>query len=100
MDLPNPAPDSSRIRRPRLRLSVRALMLLVLICGAGMGWFAWKTRRVNAQRMSVTAIRQWNGVAAYDYQWSDGREIPFARPTGPAWLRRRLGDQFFHEVAF
>ncbi len=61
-------------------------MLLVLACGL---WMGWRVNRANDQRRAVAAIRQAGGGVNYDHK---------GRPRAPAWLRKRLGDEFFQEV--
>ena len=41
------------------------------------------------QRRAVAAIRRAGGGVGYDHK---------GRPWAPAWLRKRLGDEFFQEV--
>ncbi len=79
-------------------MSVRALMVLVLIIGGGLGWVLYRAR---LQRDAVAAIRRVGGEAAYSWQWSHGRPIsPPPRPPWPAWLRRILGPDFLDTVTF
>ena len=50
---------------------------------------AWRVNRANDQRRAVAAIRRAGGGVGYDHK---------GRPWAPAWLRKRLGDEFFQEV--
>src|SRR5262245_3580204 len=78
--------------RRRLRFSVRALMVLVLIIGGGLGWVI---HRARVQRDAVATIRRAGGDVAYSWQWSGGRPVfPRSKPPGPDWLRRILGPDF------
>jgi internalin A len=70
-------------------LSLRSAMLLVLACGLLSGWMGWRVNRANDQRRAVAAIRRAGGGVGYDHK---------GRPWAPAWLRKRLGDEFFQEV--
>ena len=49
----------------------------------------WRINRANDQRRAVAAIRRAGGGVGYDHK---------GRPWAPAWLRKRLGDEFFQEV--
>ncbi len=44
--------------RARSRLSVRALMVLVLVCG---GWLGWVVHRARVQKDAVAAIERAGG---------------------------------------
>ena len=99
---PAPPPPAPRRRRSRLALSLRATMLLVLLLAVPM---AWKVNRARAQRRAVAEILRVGGKVYYDYQYSgDVRQYSGAdfnlrgKPSGPAWLRSRLGDEYFGEV--
>jgi hypothetical protein len=74
--------------RHRLRLSVRAMMLLVLFFGGGLGWII---HRAKLQRDAVAAIRHAGGYVAYDWE----------HVHRPSWLEKlvdgtdqRLGVSF------
>jgi internalin A len=93
----HPSPKSWR---HRLRLSVRALMVLVLITGAGLGWVI---HRARVQREAVAAIRKAGGQVAYNWEWKNGHWVlrggkPLT-PNAPRWLVHTLGIDFFGHVA-
>ncbi len=87
-------------RRRGLRFSLRALMLLVLVVGAVLGW---RANRAHHQKRAVEAIKALNGTVQYDFEYAFDRPInpgsprPTA-PDGPAWLRKLIGDEYFQEV--
>ena len=66
--------------RRRLRLSVRGLLLLVLACGGGLGWFE---HRAKVQRDSVAAIEAVKARVGYDLE-TDKNGVPTNRWT--RWL--------------
>jgi hypothetical protein len=90
-------------RKPRLRVSIRVMMLLVLVVGGVLGW---KINRTRTQRLAAEAIKAADGDLFYDYAFSgemakafDWAKIDFtAEPWAPRWLRKRIGDEFFREV--
>jgi hypothetical protein len=51
--------------RRHLRFSVRGLIGLVLVIGAGLGWIV---RQAHIQRDAVAAIKKADGVVRYDWQ--------------------------------
>ena len=52
-------------RLPRLRVSLRALMIIVLVLGCGLGWVV---RRAHVQRDAVAAIERCGGRVWYDWE--------------------------------
>lgn len=77
-------------RRRRFAISLRASMLLILLVALLIGW---KVDRAHMQRRLVAAIRAADGEVEYDFQ-SAGAAVP----SGPIWLRRLVGDEYFQEV--
>ena len=87
-------------QRLPLRISVRALMILVLIHGAVLGWVVY---RAHAQRDAVIAIRSCGGQVTYDWQLKrlpngNAQLDPAGRPKAPKWLLDYLGYDFFGHV--
>jgi len=86
-------------RRFRVRISVRALMALVMVIGAGLGWYI---HQIREQRLAVQAIRARGGIIEYDYQYDAVRDrrLPNGKSWCPVWLQHVVGDDdFFHHVA-
>jgi hypothetical protein len=73
----------SRSWRRFLRFSVRGLIVLVLVVGAGLGWIV---REAHIQRDAVAAITTIGGEVNYDWEWCDGAPVPGAQPSAPRWL--------------
>ncbi len=99
---------ASHTWRRCLRFSVRGLMLLTLVIGAGMGWVV---RGARIQREAVAAIERERGDVIYKgehiaqgcYNGRDcGRvshEIPEGVAWAPPWLVDLIGIDYFHHVA-
>ena len=87
-----PSPKSWR---NRLRFSVRGLVGLVLVVGAGLGWIVHKA---HVQRDSVAAIQRAGGTVFYDWQFKDGRDVRNGKPWAPTWLVVRIGADYFQNV--
>ena len=81
--------------RESLRFSVRRLIALVLVIGVGLGMLV---RSARIQREAVAAIEAADGVVNYDWEWSNGRSIPGARPWAPKWLVDLIGVDYFGSV--
>jgi hypothetical protein len=74
-------------------VSLRALMILVLVVAAALGW---RVNRAHTQARAVARIKQAGGLVVYDHQF-DGTS-PYknrSAPRVPAWLRRMVGDEYF-----
>jgi internalin A len=93
-------------RISRLRLSLRALMIIVLALGCGLGWVV---RRAHVQRDAVAAIERCGGRVWYDWEvrrsrvQADGEYIGgISRKKSvsrwPKWLVDRLGPDYFGDV--
>ena len=90
-----PAKPSSRPWRRFLRFSVRGLIVLVLVVGAGLGWIV---RQAHIQRDAVAAIRRAGGEVEYDCYWSNGRRVLGGEPRAPRWLIDLIGGDYFHHI--
>ena len=82
------------------RMSVRALMILVLLLG---GLFGWVVHPAHVQRVAVAAIRHGGGHVSYDWQLKRLRNgvirfDPKGRPKAPKWLIDYLGHDYFGHV--
>ena len=78
----------SQSRWPRIRLSVRGMMLAVLILGGGLGW---TVHRAHVQRDAVAAIKRGGGRVEFDWQYLNGKYLRDATPPGPRWLAAAIG---------
>ncbi len=85
----------SRSSRRYLRFSVRGLIVLVLVIGAGMGWIV---REAHIQRDAVAAIKNAGGVVSYDWEWSNGKSILGGKPRAPKWLVDLIGVDYLSHV--
>jgi hypothetical protein len=101
-------PDEQRARNWRrlFRVSVRAMMILVVVLGGGLGWVAHLVRQARIQREAVAAIRKIGGSYLYDWQL-EGRRVRVKKGTNiishevpgwPKWLLDRLGVDAFGSV--
>jgi hypothetical protein len=84
--------------RRRLRISVRALMVIVLVTGGGLGWVI---HLAQVQRDAVATITRVGGHIGYSWQRSNGAWVfPVPKSPWPDWLRRSLGPDFFDTVTY
>lgn len=86
--------------RVRPQFSLRALLLLILVVGIALGWFANVYRQKLAERAAVARLRAAGAVVCYDYE-VDEDWLPLDTRTqsvelpGPKFLRDLLGDDWF-----
>jgi len=75
-----------------VRFSLRALIVLVLLIGAGLGWLV---RSAHVQRDAVAAIRRAGGSVSYDWEWNNGKSVPGGKPWAPKWLVDLVGIDYY-----
>jgi hypothetical protein len=81
-----------------LRLSTRALLVLVLLLAC---WLAWVVRATRHQRDAVAAVKKAGGFVQYDWEWKDGDYVQGPRRSpGPRWLVDRIGIDYVSSVTF
>ena len=86
-------------KRRWFQFSLRTLLIFMLVCAVACAWLGRMIEQKRRERGAVEAIRKAGGSVLYDYQVQpSGRRMRFAEPTGPAWLRSLLGDNFFSDV--
>jgi hypothetical protein len=78
--------------RPRPRLSLRSLMVLVLILGGGFGWVV---HRADVQRDAVAAIERAGGIVRYEFFRLSSKNY---RLETPKWLSSLLGVDYVATV--
>jgi internalin A len=94
---PSPPATKPPKRRKKFGLSLRVLMVLVLLLGGGMGWYAYRAR---VQREVVAAIEAAGGKVYYDWEWNgDKPALPTAKSRWPKWLVDRAGPDYLGNVA-
>jgi hypothetical protein len=81
--------------RRLLRFSVRGLLALVLVIGAGLGWIV---RSARIQREAVAAIVRDGGWVLYDWQETYGNRVARGEPSTPRWLAERVGLDYSGHV--
>jgi len=95
----NESPDPTHRKLRWRQFGMKTLMLVMLLAILAISWLAVKVRAVQQQRKAVEMIEEVGGSVCYDYQlrpYNDDAGPP--PPPGPAWLRRRFGDDVFAKV--
>jgi hypothetical protein len=75
-----------------LRFSVRGLIVLLLVIGAGLGWLV---RAARIQHNVVAAVQAAGGGVSYDWDSRTGVVVPGGSPWAPAWLLDLVGVDCF-----
>jgi hypothetical protein len=100
LSLSEPQTQRPTARRRRLwQFSLRSLLLLMVVLSVLLGRWVNNARR---QKHAIDAIMKLHGFVQYAHQFPDGKWRPkplnTVEPPGPAWLRERLGDEYFVRV--
>jgi hypothetical protein len=84
-----PPPTTPKPRRRWLQFSLRTLLVVVLICSAPCGWFAYKVKQAREEWAAVESVQNLGG-------WIRTSPDP-PRPV-PAWLCGILGHGFASNI--
>lgn len=105
----SPRNSLTRMKSPRRYLTFSLRKLFVLLTALAV-WLGVVVHRAREQREAVEAIEAAGGVVRYDWQYDsfvarrDGVSFDFPlsnsmrEPSGPLWMRRFIGDEFFQQV--
>ena len=76
--------------RRYLRFSVRGLIVLILVIGAGLGWIV---RRASIQRNAVATIERAGGGVDYTSLLTNERSLPGGKPLSRGIAHGFPGDR-------
>jgi hypothetical protein len=86
-------------RRPIIRFGLRTLLIAITLLGV---WLGLRVNQARRNRQAIDAARTMGGFVEYAHQFPKGqwggRRDRKAQPPGPAWLRERIGDEYFVSV--
>jgi len=81
--------------------TLTGLLVIVAVVGIFVGWVGRRMHQARKQQAAADAIVNLGGEVVYDSQkYQGGGWSERAEPSGPAWLRNLLGDDFFSDVVF
>lgn len=90
--------DDPPRRRRRAQFTLKMLLAAVLILSLPLSWFAVKMDRARKQEEAISELSELGDVKVlYRYQDSWPFEL---EPSGPPWLRRFCGKDFFNDITF
>lgn len=96
--LRSPVSMTNTRRKRWFQISLRTFLLVLTI---GCVWLGFIARKAARQRKAVEWIAERSGRAWYDFQIDNPRGLPVdlrAEPPGPAWLRERIGLDYFADL--
>ena len=73
------------IRKFRIRFSLRSLLLLTAILGAGLGWLVYKINVYQVREAAIVSLEEVGVCVLYDYEVDNS--ISSQEPPSPSWLR-------------
>ena len=83
--------------RLRFQFSIRSLLMLMVVVAIPCSWLA----EARKQREIVVEIEKAGGEVHYDFQLDPSfNGVSGAKPPGPAWLRKWLGDDLLVNVTW
>ncbi|MCE9544676.1 MAG: hypothetical protein K8T25_04040 [Planctomycetia bacterium] len=97
------SPSSAKSNGPgKLQFSLRTLLTAFVVIGIATGWFGGCLHRARQQQAAVNKLVHSGATVYYDFQFDS--PSPLAMPdmrkksSGPEWLRKVLGVDFFSSV--
>ena len=81
---------------PRLRFSLRAMLVVLTLVGCALGWLMLKRSEARQEREAAESLSNLNAMVLYDYGPFEMLSQP--TPPGPRWLTALLGENLFVHV--
>lgn len=89
-------PVAPRGKRPWVRFSLRAFLVLVAFVSILLGWTTYNARR---QKEAIAAIERIDGYWYYDFQFeAPDTYYPEGEPPGPSWFWKFVDINLFCDV--
>lgn len=88
---------------PKARLSFNLRTSLVLVTAFAV-YLGIAVNKASQQRKAVKAIEALGGAVRYNWQhvpdcgFHQANDLAIGEPSGPEWLRRLIGDDYFQNV--
>lgn len=96
METDPPEVAAPKQKRRWCQFSLRTLLILTVIVGTVSALVMHRVERKRRERKTLARIAELNGMVWYDSIKSNEARTT---PSGPIWLRRLFGDNFFSEVS-
>ena len=86
--------------RLRFQFSILSLLVLTVAVALACSWLAVEMKAAREQGVLVNEFKSGGVKVQYDWEFdAGGNPLLTARPSGPAWLRTLLRDDFFSDVS-
>ena len=79
--------EPAKRKRSWFQFSLRTLLIFTLICAVACAWLARKIDQKRKEREAMVELGKLGGHILYD-----------ANPSGPDWLQKFLGENYFSEA--
>ncbi len=89
-------PSTAKPRRKRrsFQFSLRSLLIFTVVVAIGAAWLGRRIEQKHKEQAAIDEIVKAGGKIVYDLQQGTHKRDA----SGPKWLRKLLGDNFFSEV--
>ena len=90
----------TRMERETSYIGQAALVVVMLLVGVSLGWFAPKVHHSMQEDVAVFALEEMGAIVRYGYQLDeDGKLLPDVETPGWSWVRAIVGNSYFAHVA-
>jgi len=82
-----------------MQYRLRTLLIVVTILCV---WLGIQVNRANRQRRAIGTISELRGLVFFEHEYDNEQSlnrIPDAKPPGPIWLRKLIGEDYFRRAA-
>ncbi len=77
------------------QLSLKTVIICFVLGSGLIGFMGTTWHRFHTEAKVVTTLINLGADVHYDYEYFDGEFTENSMPPGPAWLRQRLGQNYF-----
>jgi hypothetical protein len=98
--MPDQSQPSPKAKLRWYQFSLRSLLIFVTLFAIPCSWLAVKMKQARRQKETVEAVIKLGGIVEYDDGTDSLHSKKGATVSGPTWLRKIFGDDFFRNVTY